>query len=119
MSINAVNTCPGPYGSFTTSRRSFLKRAGAGFGMVALTSLLGENGLLASDTESPFTPKPTHFPAKAKRVIFLFMSGGPSHVDLFDPKPDLVRLAGQPIPELFGTFKTRRAVAKNKLLPPL
>src|SRR4030095_13148204 len=50
--------------------------------------------------------------------IFLFMSGGPSHVDLFDPKPDLIRLAGQPIPESFGTFKTRRAVAKNKLLPP-
>ncbi len=46
------------------------------------------------------------------------MSGGPSHVDLFDPKPDLMRLAGQPIPESFGSFKTRRAVAKNKLLPP-
>jgi hypothetical protein len=52
-------------------------------------------------------------------VIFLFMSGGPSHVDLFDPKPELLRLAGQPIPESFGTFKTRRNVAKNKLLPPL
>jgi hypothetical protein len=52
-------------------------------------------------------------------VIFLFMSGGPSHVDLFDPKPELIRLAGQPIPESFGTFKTRRNVAKNKLLPPL
>ena len=47
------------------------------------------------------------------------MSGGPSHVDLFDPKPELIRLAGQPIPESFGTFKTRRNVAKNKLLPPL
>jgi hypothetical protein len=47
------------------------------------------------------------------------MSGGPSHVDLFDPKPDLIRLAGQPIPESFGQFKTRRNVAKNKLLPPL
>jgi hypothetical protein len=116
MSINAVNTCPGPYGVLTTSRRTFLKRAGAGFGLVALTSLLGEEGLLAA--ENPFAPKTTHFPAKAKRVIFLFMSGGPSHVDLFDPKPDLVKLAGQPIPESFGRFKTRRAVAKNKLLPP-
>lgn len=47
------------------------------------------------------------------------MSGGPSHVDLFDPKPELIRLAGQPIPESYGTFKTRRNVAKNKLLPPL
>src|SRR5687767_11560780 len=116
MSINAVNTCPGPYGAFTTSRRTFLKRAGAGFGLVALRSLLGDDGLLAA--ENPFAPKTTHFPAKAKRVIFLFMSGGPSHVDLFDPKPDLVKLAGQPIPESFGHFKTRRAVAKNKLLPP-
>jgi hypothetical protein len=86
--------------------------------MVALTSLFVDNGLLASDTENPFAPKPTHLPAKAKCVIFLFMSGGPSHVDLFDPKPDLLKLAGQPIPESFGHFKTRRAVAKNKLLPP-
>jgi hypothetical protein len=108
--------------------------------MVALTSLLQEQGLLASTQSStsnplpdsaqsairnpqsailnPLSPKQSHFPAKAQRVIFLFMSGGPSHVDLFDPKPDLIRLAGQPIPESFGTFKTRRAVAKNKLLAP-
>ncbi|HXX93795.1 MAG TPA: DUF1501 domain-containing protein, partial [Planctomycetota bacterium] len=52
-------------------------------------------------------------------VIFLFMSGGPSHVDLFEPKPELERLAGQPIPESFGMFKTRRAVAKNKLKPSI
>lgn len=98
--------------------------------MVALASMLDRQGLLAAvEAESgsgvgvanpadPFAPKATHFPAKAKRVIFLFMSGGPSHVDLFDPKPDLVRLAGQPIPESFGAFKTRRAVARNNLLPP-
>jgi hypothetical protein len=64
-------------------------------------------------------PKTGHHAARAKNVIFLFMSGGPSHVDLFDPKPDLIRLAGEPIPESFGTFKTRRAVAKNKLLAPV
>ncbi len=118
MSIDGMNTCPGPYGSFTSSRRTFLRRAGAGFGLVALTSLLGEQGLLAGESNNPFEPRTTHFPGKAKCVIFLFMSGGPSHVDLFDPKPDLVKLAGQPIPESFGQFKTRRAVAKNKLLPP-
>jgi hypothetical protein len=112
-----MNTCPGPYGLGTASRRIFLRKAGGGFGMLALASLLREQNLLAA-SENPFTPKPTHFPGKAKRVIFLFMSGGPSHVDLFDPKPDLIKLAGQPIPESFGTFKTRRAVAKNKLLPP-
>src|SRR4051812_28076105 len=91
--------------------------------MVALTSMLARDGLLraaASEAKSnnPLAAHAPQIPAKAKRVIFLFMSGGPSHVDLFDPKPDLVRLAGQPIPESFGTFKTRRAVAKNKLLPP-
>ena len=121
--------CCGPSGPDTrpTSRRQFLRRAGGGFGMLALASLLDRDNLLAAEriTEngtrnapSPLTPKPTHFPAKAKSVIFLFMSGGPSHVDLFDLKPDLIRLAGQPIPESFGTFKTRRAVAKNKLLAP-
>src|SRR5688572_8352389 len=109
--------CPGPYGfpSCTTSRRQFLRHAGAGFGWVALTSLLERQSALAA---SAFSARPPHVRPKAERVIFLFMSGGPSHVDLFDPKPDLVRLAGQPIPESFGSFKTRRAVAKNKLLPP-
>ncbi len=98
--------------------------------MLALASMLSRDGLLAAEptpavtasgrgAPNPFAPKPTHFPARAKQVIFLYMSGGPSHVDLFDPKPELVRLAGQPIPDSFGTFKTRRAVGKNKLLPPL
>ncbi len=120
--------CPGP-GGFPfapTSRRSFLRQAGGGFGLLALNAMLNRDGLLAATprgatggASNPFAPKAPHFAAKAQRVIFLFMSGGPSHVDLLDPKPDLVRLAGQPIPESFGTFKTRRAVAKNKLLAPL
>jgi hypothetical protein len=116
-----MRSCPGPYGlpSLTGSRRAFLRHAGGGFGMLALGSMLGRQGLLAAETEAdPHFPKPPHFAPKARRVIFLFMSGGPSHVDLFDPKPDLARLAGQPIPESFGMFKTRRAVARNKLLPP-
>jgi hypothetical protein len=125
--MGMMNLCNGPSGPDTrpTSRRAFLRNAGGGFGMLALASLLGGEGLLAADaplagggTANPLGPRPTHFAAKAKSVIFLFMSGGPSHVDLFDPKPDLVRLAGRPIPESFGTFKTRRAVAKNKLLAP-
>src|SRR6266496_1838048 len=73
----------------------------------------------ASLLPNPVAPKAPHFAPRARRVIFLFMSGGPSHVDLLDPKPDLIRLAGQPIPESFGVFKTRRAVAKNKLLAPV
>src|SRR5688572_30665407 len=111
-----MNTCPGPSGRFfsMSSRRGFLRRAGGGFGMVALASLLEREGLLASGSPgvNPLMPKAPHFRPKAQRVIFLFMSGGPSHVDLFDPKPDLIRLAGEPIPESFGSFKTRRAVAK-------
>src|SRR5207237_5580798 len=99
---------------------------GGGFGMLALAGLLDDQRLLAaefllrgaSSPANPLAPRPPHFVPRARSVIFLFMSGGPSHVDLFDPKPDLIRLAGQPIPESFGTFKTRRAVAKNKLLAP-
>jgi hypothetical protein len=94
---------------------------------LALASLLDRDGLLAADavTEkphanpNPLAPRTPHHTPQARAVIFLFMSGGPSHVDLFDPKPDLIRLAGQPIPESFGAFKTRRKVAKNNLLPPL
>ncbi len=124
----STDHCPGP-GGFRpgpTSRRSFLRHAGGGFGLLALNALLNRDNLLAATpriatggASNPFAPKSPHFAAKAERVIFLFMSGGPSHVDLLDPKPDLIRLAGQPIPESFGTFKTRRAVAKNKLLAPL
>ena len=92
--------------------------------MLALASLLGREGLLPAKAalrtpDNPLAPREPHFVARARSVIFLFMSGGPSHVDLFDAKPELIRLAGQPIPESFGTFKTRRNVAKNKLLPAL
>lgn len=126
-----MNCCgPNAPHSGPTSRRQFLRQAGGGFGMLALASMLSRDGLLGAEppapvtasgagAPNPFAPKPTHFPPRAKQVIFLYMSGGPSHVDLFDPKPELVRLAGQPIPDSFGTFKTRRAVGKNKLLPPL
>lgn len=124
-----MSACLGPNGFDTrpTSRRDFLRRAGGGFGMLALTSILDREGLLASgvghdarfSNHDPLQPQTPHFSARAKSVIFLFMSGGPSHVDLFDPKPELIRLAGQPIPESFGAFKTRRKVAKNKLLAPV
>jgi hypothetical protein len=92
-------------------RRRFLETAGFGLGWLACSELRAQ--------ADPNAPKPTHHPAKARSVIFLFMSGGPSHVDLLEPKPELVRLAGQPIPESFGMFKTRRAVAKNQLKPSI
>ena len=67
-------------------RRWFLQRSGVGFGMLALADLLSQDAARA-DTSGPLAPKPTHFPAKAKAVIWLFMEGAPSAVDLFDPKP--------------------------------
>ena len=74
---------------------------------------------LAAGTPNPLAVRPTHFQPRAKRVIWLFMHGGPSHVDLLDPKPDLLKYAGQPVPESFGPVMTRRDVARNPLLPPL
>jgi uncharacterized protein (DUF1501 family) len=78
-----------------------LRQAGAGFGMWALLDLLGRDGLLAAPSPAPanpLAPRPPHIPARAKRVIFLFMQGGPSHIDTFDPKPLLARHHGQPLP---------------------
>jgi len=84
------------------SRRDFLLRAGAGFGWLALHSLMEQECRAAAPpSRNPMMPRPGHFQAKAKSVIWLFMEGGPSHVDLFDPKPELTRLAGQPLPPSF------------------
>src|SRR5881628_2646835 len=94
------------------SRRQFLAQAGGGFGALALASLLSDESSAAAASASADGPKPPHFPPRVKRVIWLFMHGGPSHVDLFDPKPDLVKLAGQPLPESFGAVMTRRKVAE-------
>ena len=72
---------------------------------MALAGLLGD-GLSAATHENPFAPQPGHFPAKAKSVIYLFMAGGPSQLELFDFKPKLQEYSGQPIPESF--IKGRR-----------
>ena len=89
------------------SRRDFLLRGGGGFGGLALTSLLTGNPLFAKEDKGSGMGKPApHFPAKAKNVIFLFMEGGPSHLDLFDPKPKLRELSGQPIPPSFAKIIT-------------
>lgn len=76
------------------NRREFLTRAGGGFGMVALASLLEQSGLAAS-VEGPLAPRAPHFPTKAKHVIWLFMNGGQSQVDTWDYKPELARRDGQ------------------------
>jgi len=106
----------------TFSRRQLLVSAGGGIGALALASLLAEEqpAQAATPTALPGQgPRPPHFTPRVKRVIWLFMHGGPSHVDLFDPKPELQRLAGQPLPDSFGMVMTRRKVATNPLLGPV
>src|SRR5687768_1584071 len=83
------------------TRREFLARAGGGLGALALTSLLNERADAAPKFTNPLAPRPAHFAARAKRVIWCFLDGGPSHIDLFDPKPELTRLAGSPLPASF------------------
>jgi hypothetical protein len=104
------------------SRRNFLLKAGGGFGALALGYLLGRDGFLSRAAASevpvnPLLPRAAHFPGKAKSVIWLFMEGGPSHIDLFDPKPLLEKLAGQPMPESFGRPITAMGTANNTLMP--
>ncbi|MDA0807254.1 MAG: DUF1501 domain-containing protein [Planctomycetota bacterium] len=83
--------------NFGVTRREMLARSGAGFGMLGLSSVLAQEAAadLAAD---PMSPKKPHFEPKAKHVIFLFMNGGPSHVDTFDPKPELKVQEGKPGP---------------------
>jgi hypothetical protein len=118
MQLDSRTRMSGP-----TTRRSFLQQAGGGLGSVALASLLAQDGLLHASTAEPsarpLAPKPAHFQPRASRVIYLFMHGGPSHVDLFDPKPELVKHAGEPLPESVGPVMTRRKVAHNPLLAPI
>ena len=95
------------------NRRDFLAQSGGGIGALALASILREDAQAATH---PLAPQRPHFAPRAKRVLWLFMHGGPSHMDLWDPKPDLIRYAGQPLPASFGKVMTRRKVAKNPLL---
>ena len=88
------------------SRREFLARSGFGFGALALGCLLGEDAAFGTAAkraavDNPLAPRTPHFPARARNVIFMFMKGGPSHIDTFDPKPELNRLDGQYLPPSF------------------
>jgi len=79
------------------TRRRLLQTAAVGFGQLALTALLQQTSE-ASAKPNPLAAIPPHFAARAKRIVFLFMKGGPSHVDTFDPKPMLDRDDGKPLP---------------------
>jgi hypothetical protein len=84
------------------ARRAFLGRSGAGLGLAALASLLGRDALGSQDSDAgawPGVVRPLHLAPKAKRVIYLYMAGGPSHLESLDYKPTLAKLHGQPMPE--------------------
>lgn len=106
------------------SRRDMLVRGGGGFGAIALASLLGQNPLRAASAPfaaNPLAAKLPHLPTKVRSVIFLFMEGGPSHIDTFDPKPMVNQLAGKPVPPSFkrvitamGEFDSPILASKRK-----
>src|SRR5947209_8362971 len=101
------------------TRRHFFQQCGVGLGSIALASLLREDSRAADLLPSPLAPKKGHFAAKAKSVIFLFMAGGPSQLELYDHKPKLNELNGQPIPEEFikgKRFAFMSTFQKPKLL---
>ena len=103
------------------SRREMLRRSGCGFGFLALTDLLAAETAVLKNSDSdpaahPFAIRAPHFTPRAKRVIFLYMPGGPSHVDLFDPKPRLIVDNGKPLP--FPKPKLERAKTGNLLASP-
>jgi hypothetical protein len=104
------------------ARRWFLQECGVGLGSLALLDLLRESGYAApADTSlpDPLAPKAPHFAPKAKRVIFLFMAGAPSQMELFDNKPELARLDGTlPPPDLIKNYRAAFINPNSKLLGP-
>lgn len=83
------------------TRRHFLRDSALGLGGIALGSLLNSSVSAASKTENPLAPRPPHFPPKAKRVIYLHLTGSPPNLDLFDYKPELIKRDGQDCPDQF------------------
>jgi hypothetical protein len=105
----------------TTSRRWFLRDCGVGLGAMALGELMREAGYAAdvSVAADPMAPKTPHFAPKAKRVIFLFMAGAPSHLELFDYKPQLAKFDGTlPPPDLLKGYRAAFINPNSKLLGP-
>ena len=111
-----------PHYEYLTDRRDVLRRGGAGFGALALSALLGESPLQAALGDAggqagiPETAKLAHRAGRAKSVIFVFVEGGPSHIELFDPKSLLRELAGQQLPDSFGTVITAMGESRAPLL---
>src|SRR3954469_5911714 len=92
------------------TRRQMLRQMGTGLGMLGFASLLSEAGLLVPQADAasanPLAAQPPPFPARAKRIIHIYLNGGPSHVDTFDPKPALAKWSEKTIPT--GNLTTER-----------
>ena len=103
---------PPPDALQALTRRHFFSRCGLGIGGMALASLL--SGKSQAAAVNPMTPRQTHHTPRAKNVIYLFMAGGPSQLDMFDYKPALNKYDGQPIPDEFikGEIERNRSIAK-------
>jgi hypothetical protein len=122
MNSNAATASAGQAG-LISARRHFFEQCRVGLGAIALSSLVaaeqgraGERKTEGDRANDPLAPRPTHFAAKAKNVIFLFMAGGPSQLELFDPKPKLQELDGQVIPESFVATKRFAFIKKDAKL---
>ncbi|MCH2124420.1 MAG: DUF1501 domain-containing protein [Pirellulaceae bacterium] len=113
------NNCPRQHQAM--NRREMLCKSGFGFGAIAAADLLAQDGQLAAATEfNPLAPQTPDFAAKAKRVIFIFLQGGPSHIETFDPKPALQKWDGELLPESFREFDLAQTnTADGRLLGPL
>lgn len=100
------------------NRRNVLRMAANGFGAVALEAMLQKEARAAGKMRvNPLAAKPPHFAGKAKSVIFLFMVGAPGQMDTFDPKPELVKWAGKPLPERFGKITSQFTSGDTPILP--
>jgi hypothetical protein len=124
---NNRTAIPGlPHHQAARSRREFLARSGAGFGAVAASYMLAQSAAAdalsklqapVGDPLNPLAARRPHYPATAKNVIFLFLEGGPSHIDLFDPKPLVNELAGKPAPDSFvGNLITAMGETRSPIL---
>ncbi len=107
-----------PFGPPQNNRRDFLRGLGGGFGSLALAAMAAQQASGAAQLDNPLAPKQPHFPPKAKRVILLWMQGGPSQMDLFDYKPRLKKEAGEKIPFALDATQVRFEDSA-KLLPPV
>jgi len=119
MGANMNISLQSPHYRRAATRRDFFTRVGSGLTGVALAQMLQEDGLVAAGVPvDPMAPKKPDHPPTAKSIIWLFMEGGPSHVDLFDPKPKLQELAGQPLPDsMKPKFTAMPGTSKNGLMP--